>query len=87
MRWNPKPLTLHQEGKIFKLSQGLHTVSEIGDTDAAAGVKRVEDNYKKLIEDVEISNRLADEVKEMGWASAWFAINIIIQHCDDAKAR
>ena len=47
--------------------------------------KEVEEHYQNVVREREISETLAENLKQLGWSAAWFAANTMFGHQEDAE--
>ncbi|XP_020619946.1 uncharacterized protein LOC110057699 [Orbicella faveolata] len=55
------------------------------ENDASINKRLLEQHYQNVVKEKEISETLAANVRDMGWAAAWFAVNTIFGHQEEAK--
>ena len=55
------------------------------ENDASINRGTLDHHYKTVVKQEEISKDLAANVRDMGWAAAWFAANTIFGHNEEAK--
>ena len=55
------------------------------ENDANFNKREVEEHYQNVVTQKEISETLAENLRDMGWSAAWFAANTIFGHQEEAE--